>query len=47
MPVGGGFGKVFRLGMLPVNVNLSTYYNVVRPDFGATWQIRGQVSFVF
>ncbi len=47
VPVGGGFGKVFRLGMLPVNVSLSTYYNAVKPDFGATWQIRSQVTFVF
>jgi hypothetical protein len=34
LPVGGGAGKVFRLGKLPENAQLSTYYNVVRPDFG-------------
>ncbi len=30
-----------------VNTQLSTYYNVVKPDFGADWQIRAQVQFMF
>ena len=32
VPVGGGVGKIFHLGKLPVNTQLSAYYNVVRPD---------------
>jgi hypothetical protein len=31
----------------PVNSQLSAYYNVVRPDFGANWQIRAQVQLWF
>jgi hypothetical protein len=47
VPVGGGVGKIFHLGKLPVNTQLSAYYNVVRPDDGANWQIRFQVQLMF
>ena len=47
VPVGGGIGKIFHLGPLPVNASLAAYYNVVRPDNGANWQIRAQVQFLF
>jgi hypothetical protein len=47
VPLGGGVGKIFHLGKLPVNTQLSAYYNVVRPDFGANWQIRAQVQLMF
>jgi hypothetical protein len=47
VPIGGGVGRNFHLGKLPVNTQLSAYYNVVRPDFGANWQIRAQVQFMF
>ena len=47
VPVGGGVGKIFHLGPLPVNTSLAAYYNVIRPDNGANWQIRAQVQFLF
>jgi hypothetical protein len=47
VPLGGGVGKIFHLGKLPVNTQLSAYYNVVKPDFGSDWQIRAQVQFMF
>ena len=47
LPVGGGFGRVIKLGKLPVNFGLSAYYNVLRPEFGATWQLRTQVTLIF
>jgi hypothetical protein len=47
VPLGGGIGKIFHLGKLPVNTQLSAYYNVVRPDYGPNWQIRAQVQFMF
>jgi hypothetical protein len=34
-------------GKLPVNTQLSGYYNVVRPDGGPNWQLRLQVQFMF
>ena len=47
VPLGGGVGKIFHLGKLPVNTQLSAYYNVVHPDNGANWQLRAQVQFMF
>jgi len=47
VPLGGGVGKIFHIGKLPVNTQLSAYYNVVRPDFGADWQIRAQIQLMF
>jgi len=47
VPLGGGVGKIFHLGKLPVNTQLSAYYNVVHPDDAANWQIRFQVQLMF
>ena len=47
VPVGGGVGKIFHLGKLPVNSTVQAYYNVVTPDNGPNWQIRAQVQFMF
>ena len=47
VPLGGGVGKIFHFGRLPVNTQLSAYYNVVHPDNGANWQLRAQVQFMF
>ena len=47
VPIGGGVGKIFHFGKLPVNTQISAYYNVVKPDFGANWQIRAQVQLMF
>ncbi len=47
VPLGGGIGKVFRLGKLPVNTTLQAYYNVARPDGVGRAQIRFQVQALF
>jgi len=47
VPVGGGGGKIFHLGKLPVNTQLAAYYNAVRPDNGPNWQIRFQIQLMF
>jgi hypothetical protein len=48
VPLGGGVGKIQRFGKLPLNLQLSAFYNVVTPDdFGADWQLRFQVQFLF
>ena len=47
VPLGGGVGKIFHLGKLPVNTQISAYYNAVKPDFGSNWQIRAQVQLMF
>jgi hypothetical protein len=47
VPLGGGIGKIFHVGKLPVNTQLSAYSNVVHPDDGADWQLRFQVQLMF
>jgi hypothetical protein len=47
VPMGGGVGKLFKIGKLPVNTQIGAYYNVVRPDFSNNWQVRAQVQFMF
>jgi hypothetical protein len=47
VPMGGGIGKLFKIGRLPVNTQISMYYNVARPDFAPNWQMRLQVQLMF
>jgi len=47
VPLGLGIGHIFHFGRLPVNTQLSGYYNVVKPDNGANWTLRFQVQFMF
>ena len=47
VPLGGGIGHIFHLGKLPVNSQIGGYYNVVTPEYGADWQLRVQVQFMF
>ena len=45
VPFGGGVGRVMRLGMQPVNLQLGFYGNAVRPSNSSSWSMR--VMFVF
>ncbi len=47
IPLGLGIGQITHWGHQPVNLQVSAYYNVERPDNGATWQLRLQVQFLF
>jgi hypothetical protein len=47
VPIGGGFGRVFRIDKQPVNVSLTAFWNVVKPEFGADWLIRFQFTLLF
>lgn len=47
VPIGGGVGRIFHLGKLPVNAQVGAYYNVERPRYAADWQIRAQVQLMF
>jgi len=47
VPIGGGVGKIFHFGKLPVNSQIGAYYNVKKPEFGADWQLRAQVQLMF
>jgi hypothetical protein len=47
VPFGGGVGKIFRVGKQSFNAQVSAYYNVETPEFGADWQLRIQLQLLF
>ena len=47
VPVGGGVGRVFRMGFQPVNVSAQFYRNAVHPTGGSPWSMRTQLAFLF
>ena len=47
VPVGGGVGRVFKLGDQPVNASIAGYYNVIRPTGASEWQIRTTLALLF
>jgi hypothetical protein len=47
VPVGGGLGRVFRLGYQPMNASVAFFGNVVHPAGGSPWSMRLQISFLF
>jgi hypothetical protein len=44
VPLGLGFGKIFRIGKLPFNGNISAFYNVAKPEVGPDWTLRVQLA---
>jgi hypothetical protein len=49
VPIGGGIGRIMRLGFQPVNVSVQAYGNVKRPDNfpSPTWQLKFQIAFLY
>jgi hypothetical protein len=48
IPIGGGVGKVFRIGDQPINASVQAFYNVETPDVaGPDWTLRFQLQFLF
>lgn len=47
VPVGGGVGRVLKIGRQTVNTQLSAYRNVIHTTNGAHWQLRAQLALVY
>jgi hypothetical protein len=47
IPIGGGIGKVFKIGKQPVNASIRAYHNLQSPRTGADWQLQFQIQFLF
>ena len=47
VPVGGGIGRITKLGSQPVNINFQVYGNVVHPTDKSPWKIVAQLAFLF
>ncbi len=47
VPIGGGFGKIFRVGKQPMNASFQYFYNLEEPEFVGNWSIRLQLQLMF
>jgi hypothetical protein len=47
IPIGGGVGKVFKIGKQHVNASLRAYHNLQSPRSGSDWQLQFQIQFLF
>jgi len=47
VPIGGGIGRVFKLGDQPVSAAIAGYYNVINPTGAPDWQLRASLALLF
>ena len=47
VPLGGGVGKLFKIGNQAMNARAEAYYNVEKPDNAPDWQWGFTVQFLF
>lgn len=47
VPVGGGVGRIMRLGFQPVNIGLQLYGNAIHPPGASPWGLRIQIALLF
>jgi hypothetical protein len=47
VPVGGGVGKLFRIGSQPLNARVEYFNNVRTTTGGSDWQLQTQLQFLF
>jgi hypothetical protein len=47
VPVGGGVGRIMKLGFQPVNLAAQIYGNAVHPIGASPWGMRLQIAFLF
>jgi hypothetical protein len=47
VPIGGGVGRVFRIGKQAVNTQLQAFGNAEHPNGAGTWSLRCQIQLLF
>jgi hypothetical protein len=47
VPLGGGVGRIMKLGFQPVNLNLQFYGNAVYPTGTSPWTMKFTMAFLF
>ncbi len=47
VPLGGGIGRIMKLGFQPVNLTMQFYGNAVHPPGSSPWGVRLQIAFLF
>ena len=47
VPLGGGVGKLFKIGSQAINARTEAYYNVEKPDGAPDWNWGFTIQFLF
>jgi len=47
IPLGGGFGRVFKIGDQPINALVQAFGYADKPEGGPDWSLRAQWTFLF
>ena len=47
VPVGGGFGKIFKIGKQEMNASVQAFYNVEQTAAAEDWSLNLQLQFLF
>jgi hypothetical protein len=47
VPVGGGVGRIMKLGFQPVNLSAQFFGNAVHPPGASPWSVRAQLTLLF
>lgn len=47
VPLGGGVGKLFKIGSQAMNARVEAYYNIEKPDAAPDWQWGFTIQFLF
>jgi hypothetical protein len=47
VPVGGGIGRIMRIGPQPANIGLQFYGNTVHPPGASPWGMRIQIALLY
>jgi hypothetical protein len=47
VPIGGGVGRIMKLGFQPVNIGVQAYGNAVHVPGASSWTVRAQLALLF
>jgi len=47
VPVGAGAGRIFKVGVQPLNARVQFWNDVIQPTGGPSWTMQAQVQFLF
>lgn len=47
VPMGGGIGRIFKIGQQPVNLRVEAYSNIEKPTGGPDWKTQFTFQFLF
>jgi hypothetical protein len=47
VPVGGGIGRIMKIGLQPVNLTAQFYGNAAYPGGTSPWGLRVQIAFLY